>query len=185
MPSGHPRPDRRVSARLSIIVAVAENGVIGRGGGLPWRLPDDLRRFKELTMGKPVIMGRRTWESLGRALPGRRNLVVSRMPGYSARGAEIAFSLPDALRRTTNEPEVFVMGGAQLYAEALPLADRLYLTRVHAAVDGDVLFPEWRPEEWVEIQSIPHPTDARHPFSFTFHVYEFRRNPLAAGRTAE
>lgn len=181
MPPGHSRPDRSVSARISIIVAVAENGVIGRHGDLPWRLPDDLRRFKELTMGKPVIMGRRTWESLGRPLPGRRNIVVSRTPAFAAAGAEVAHTLPDALQRAADEPDVFVIGGAQLYAEALTLAHRLYVTRVHATVEGDVFFPRWRPEDWTEIASTPHPADARHPYAFTFHVYKSRRNPLDAG----
>lgn len=131
-------------------------------------------------MGKPVIMGRRTWDSLGRPLPGRRNIVVSRNPGFIATGAEVARTLPDALQRAEKEPEVFVIGGAHLYAEALPLAHRLYMTQVHAAVDGDVLFPHWNPEDWMERESIPHPADARHPFAFTFHVYESRRNPLEA-----
>jgi len=157
---------------VSVIVAAAENGVIGRAGALPWRLSEDLKRFKRLTVGHPVVMGRKTWESLGRALPGRRNLVVSRSPGYAAAGAEVFSSLDEALAACAGEGEVFVIGGAALYAEALPRADRLYLTRVHAAVEGDVTFPEIDPADWTLISEESHEADARHDHAFSFRVYE-------------
>src|ERR1700742_580843 len=126
--------------RISIIVAVAENGVIGRDGQLPWRLSADLQRFKRLTMGHTMIMGRRTWESIGRPLPGRRTIVVTRQTNYSvAEGVQTAASLDDALAiaETTGEREVFVVGGAELYNEALPQAGRLFFTEVAADVEGD------------------------------------------------
>ena len=178
MPPGDSRPDCGVSTRVNIIVAVSDNGVIGRGGGLPWRLPDDLRRFKALTIGHPVIMGRRTWESLGRPLPGRRNIVVTRNRAYAAQGVEIAGSLQKALAQVADAAEVFVIGGASLYADALPLAHRLYLTRVHAEVEGDVRFPAWSPDDWQEVEADAHPADAQHPFAFTALVFESRRNRL-------
>lgn len=171
----------RVKPRISIIVAVAENGVIGRAGGLPWRLPADLRRFRERTMGHPVIMGRRTWESIGRPLPGRRNIVVTRTPGFRAPGAEIAGSLEEALRLAGDTDEIFVIGGAQLYAEALPRADRIYMTRVRAAPEGDAWFPPWNPAEWVELGRAHHPADQANPFAFDEIVYDSRRAHLESG----
>jgi dihydrofolate reductase len=165
-----------VSARLSIIAAVAENGVIGRAGGLPWRLPDDLRRFKELTMGKPVVMGRRTWESLRRPLPGRQNIVVSRNLNYAACGAEVCSSLDAALARAGEAAEIFVIGGASLYAEALPRAQRLYLTEVHASVEGDAFFPAWDRNQWVETSAMYHPIDAHHPIAFTLRILDAKHS---------
>jgi len=128
--------------RLSLIAAVAENGVIGRGGRVPWHLPEDLRHFRETTWGHPCLMGRRTWESLGGPLVGRRNLVLTRTEGYTAPGAELLPSLETALAlfEGTGE-ELFVCGGGELYRAAMPLADRLYLTRVEGAFEGDTLFP--------------------------------------------
>ncbi len=157
---------------VSLIVAVAENGVIGRAGKLPWHLPEDLKRFKRLTVGHPVIMGRKTWESIGRPLPGRRNLVVSRTPGYAAEGAEVFASLDEALAAAAGEDEVFVIGGAALYAEAMPRADRLYLTRVHATVEGDVTFPGLDPAAWTLVSEDRREADARHDHAFSFRVYE-------------
>jgi dihydrofolate reductase len=157
---------------VSVIVAAAENGVIGRAGALPWHLSEDLKRFKRLTTGHPVVMGRKTWESIGRALPGRRNLVVSRTPGYAAAGADVFGSLDEALAACAGEDEIFVIGGAMLYAEALSRADRLYLTRVHATVEGDVTFPEIDPAGWTLVSEERHEADARHEHAFSFLVYE-------------
>jgi len=128
--------------RLSLIAAVAENGVIGRGGRVPWHLPEDLRHFRETTWGHPCLMGRRTWESLEGPLAGRRNLVLTRREGYTAPGAELLPSLEAALALFEGAgEELFVCGGGELYREAMPLADRLYLTRVEVAFEGDTLFP--------------------------------------------
>lgn len=142
--------------RLSLIVAASENGVIGRDNDMPWRLPSDLKRFKKLTMGQPIIMGRKTYLSIGRALPGRLNIVLSRDEAFQAEGVKVAASLEDALGQaaealSSNEEagrdECFVIGGAQIYRLALPLADRLYLTRVHAELAGDAYF-EFEPSAW-------------------------------------
>ncbi|TGE02506.1 dihydrofolate reductase [Methylobacterium nonmethylotrophicum] len=127
--------------RLTLIAAVARNGVIGRDNALVWRLRSDLRRFRALTMGKPVVMGRKTWDSIGRPLPGRRAIVLTRDSAWQAQGAERAASLEEALRLAGDAQEVMVAGGAQIYALALPRADRLYLTEVDAAPEGDVRFP--------------------------------------------
>lgn len=138
---------------LSLIAAVARNGVIGKDNQLLWHLPGDMRHFRETTRGKPVIMGRRTWESLPesfRPLPGRLNIVVSRDPAYSAEGAVLAGSLGSAIGQAGNSAEIFVIGGAELYREALPLADRLYLTEIAADFEGDTYFPEVTKTDWKE-----------------------------------
>lgn len=152
---------------LTLIVAVADNGVIGADGRLPWRLPADLRHFKAATMGKPVLMGRRTWESLGRPLPGRRNVVVSRRSDWQPAGAEV-FPSPDAaLEAVAGEPEVMVIGGAELYAALLPRAHRIALTRVHAKPEGDTTFPGLGPE-WRETSREHRPADAENPHELDF-----------------
>lgn len=155
---------------VSLVAAVARNGVIGRDNDLPWRLPDDLRRFKEITLGKPVVMGRRTFESIGRPLPGRENRVVSRRAGFTASGCSVFSSLHEALAGI--EGEVMVIGGGQVYAEALPLAQRLYLTEVDAEVEGDARFPALDPTAWRESGRERHPADERHVHSFVFRVLE-------------
>ncbi len=160
---------------ISLIVAVAENRVIGARGALPWRLPDDLAHFKRTTLGKPVLMGRRTWESLGRPLPGRANVVLSRDPGFKAHGVLIARDLDEAIGMNAAAPEQFVIGGASLYVEALPRAERIYLTRVHGRPSGDVFFPELESGEWGESLIAKHPADARHEFAFSVHLL-MRRN---------
>ena len=138
--------------RISLVVAVSRNGVIGRDGGLPWHISSDLKRFKEITMGKPVIMGRKTWESLPRTpLPGRRNIVITRDPGYGAEGAEVVASAAAALTLCNEEPEVSIIGGGEIYRLFWPLADRLYLTEVDMAVDGDTHFPAADPSHWREV----------------------------------
>ena len=138
--------------RLAVIVAVAPNGVIGRDGDLPWRLPEDLKHFRRTTLGHAVVMGRATWESIGKPLPKRRNIVVTRNRDYMADGAEVAHSLPEALALAwQSDPEPFVIGGASLYAEALPQATRLELTEVHEEVDGDTFFPGYDEGQFSEI----------------------------------
>ena len=133
--------------KISLIVAASANNVIGRDGGLPWHLPDDLRRFRLLTLGKPVIMGRLTHESIGRALPGRRNIVLSSDPLFRSGDCLIAATVDEALE-LAGADEVMVIGGAYVYRQFLPLADRIYLTRVEAIVDGDAFFPDLDPDEW-------------------------------------
>jgi dihydrofolate reductase len=164
--------------RISIIVAVAENGVIGRGGTLPWRLSDDLRRFKQLTMRHTIIMGRRTWESIGRALPGRRTLVVSRSAGFrtNVEGVETATNLDQALAisETAGDTEAFIVGGAELYRESLGKANRLYLTRVQAAVDGDTSFPDVEWHNWHLVESEEHDASEKNEFAYRFETYDRR-----------
>jgi len=140
----------RARPRLNLIVARARNGVIGAAGTLPWHVPEDLRHFKRITLGHPLVMGRRTWESIGRPLPGRRSIVVTRNPGWSAPGAERAHSLAQALAMCQAAADVFVIGGAQLFAQALPLAQRLFLTQIDADFEGDTHCPPIEAAAWRE-----------------------------------
>lgn len=158
--------------RVTLIAALARDGVIGRDGGLPWRLPADLRRFKERTLGHAVVMGRRTYESIGRPLPGRRNLVLSRRGSFTPPGVEVFPSLSDALSAAGDAERVFVIGGAAVYAAALPLADRLELTLVDGSFDGDVRFPPFDEDAWVEIEREPHAPDDQNPHPFVFRTLE-------------
>ena len=137
---------------VTLLAAVGRNRVIGRDNDLPWRLPDDLAHFKAVTMGHTLVMGRRTFDSIGRPLPGRRTVVVTRQADWSAEGVEVAHSLPEALQRAVadGDTEVFVVGGGQVYAEALPVATRLLLTEVDQSPEGDTLFPEVDPADWSE-----------------------------------
>ena len=155
---------------VAFIVAVAENGVIGQKGELPWsRLPDDLLHFKRLTLGHPVIMGRRTYDSLGRALPKRPNIVVTRQPEWSAPDCETAASVLNALARAHELDEhVCVIGGGEIYREALPAADIIYLTEVHHYFEGDAYFPDLSPSEWREENRERHEADERHAYPFSF-----------------
>ena len=157
--------------RLSLIAAVAANGVIGSENELPWRLPEDLKRFKALTLGNPVIMGRRTFESIGRPLPGRRNIVVTRNPDYRAEGCETPNTFEAAIAACNGTTdEVFVIGGAQIYAEALPLAQRLYLTEIRRAFEGDARFPDWDRTVWREVAREAHRTGDG--LEYEFAVYD-------------
>jgi dihydrofolate reductase len=153
---------------VSLVVAADARGGIGREGRLPWHLPADLKRFKSLTLGKPIIMGRRTQLSIGRPLPGRRNIVISRDQRLELAGCEIAGSLDAALRLAGDAPEACVIGGAEIYRLALPVAGVLHLTRVEAVVDADTFFPEIDPGEWQEQQREPHAADERHAYPYTF-----------------
>jgi dihydrofolate reductase len=160
--------------RLSIIVAVAENGVIGRDNNLPWYLPADLGRFKQLTMGHHLLMGRKTFEAIGRALPGRTTVVISRGRPTLPEGVELAGSLEEALSlaAAAGEDETFVAGGAQIYHLALPRADRLYLTRVHATIEGDTRFPALTETEWTLVSQEDHTPDEKNKYRYSFLVYD-------------
>jgi dihydrofolate reductase len=157
--------------KLSLIAAVAENGAIGKDNRLLWHLPADLQHFKRLTTGHVVVMGRKTFESIGKPLPNRTNVVVTRQPGFEADGCEVVHSLDDALRQSAiQNPQsaIFVIGGAELYAQALPLAEKLYLTEVKASPHGDAFFPTINLTDWDEVNRQPHPADERHAHAFEF-----------------
>ena len=155
--------------RIYLIAAIAANGIIGARGKLPWRLPEDLQHFKKLTLGHPVIMGRRTWESLGKALPGRENIVVTRSKGYEAPGAAVASSLDAALALCAGEPLAFVIGGGELYAAALPLAAGLVLTEIQRDFEGDARFPDYDRTKWRETQRESHSATDGMRFDFVFY----------------
>jgi dihydrofolate reductase len=159
--------------RLSIIAALAANGVIGRDNRLPWRLSADLKRFKALTMGHHLVMGRKTFASIGRPLPGRTTIVITRDEGFKADGVQVAHSIDDALAMARNDDEVFVAGGADIYRQVLHLADRMYLTRVHADVEGDATFPEFDDvTEW-RLDDVEHcEADEKNDYPFSFLVYD-------------
>jgi dihydrofolate reductase len=157
---------------LSLIVARARNGVIGRDNALPWRLPQDLRRFRALTLGKPILMGRRTFESIGRALPGRTNLVLTRDPHWRAPGVLVVHSVAEALALTRASAELVVIGGAEIFRLLLPRAHRMYLTDVHADVPGDTFFPEFDLTQWAAVERRVQPADAHHAHALTFLILE-------------
>ena len=154
--------------RIAFVVAFDRNRVIGKAGGLPWRLPDDMKRVRELTIGKPLIMGRRTYDSIGRPLPRRTTIVLTRDPSFSADGVLVAHTPEDALRLAGDAPEIVVFGGADVFARFLPLADRIYLTEVDAEIEGDTVFPSFDAGEWRESERVEHPRDERHAYPFRF-----------------
>ena len=157
---------------ISLIVAMDRRGVIGAGGALPWRLSGDLRHFKAITMGKPIIMGRKTHESIGRPLPGRQNIVLTRQPGYTAPGCDVFHDAQSALAACAGHEEVMVMGGAALYEQFLHRAARIYLTRVEAEVDGDTWFPQFDESAWNEVERRDHPADERNEYPYSFLLLE-------------
>lgn len=158
---------------ISYVVAVSRNGVIGREGGLPWHISSDLKRFKEITMGKPVVMGRKTWESLPRRpLPGRRNIVITRQPGFAPEGAEVAATVEQALALCGDAPEIAVIGGGEIYRLFWPLVDRLYLTEVDLDTGGDTHFPPVLASEWREVDREVHPRGERDSASFTLRILD-------------
>jgi dihydrofolate reductase len=159
-------------SRLSLIVAMARNRVIGANGAIPWHLPEELKRFKSVTMGHHIIMGRKTWESIGRPLPGRTTVVVTRQRGYHAAGAKVVHSLDEAVAASGNDSEIFVIGGAELYAHALPRAHRLYLTTVDTEIPGDTAMPAFDTDDWRELSSASFGADERHQYPFRCFVYE-------------
>ena len=164
--------------KLSMIVAVAENGVIGRNNSLPWYLPNDLKYFKQTTMGKPVIMGRKTYESIGKPLPGRTNIVITRQADYQPEGVKVVNSveaakeLAESVCLIDGQDEAMIMGGAEIYALSLPSTDRLYLTEVHADVQGDAFFPEYDKSRWQEVAREDFAAEGPNPYSYSFVVYE-------------
>jgi dihydrofolate reductase len=163
--------------KISLVAAIAENGVIGKNNDLPWHLPDDMKFFMETTKGHYVILGRKNYESLPKKyqpLPNRTNVIVTRQSGYHAPGCLIVNSIEEAIlvARDNGEREAMVIGGSEIYALSLPFADRLYLTEIKAAVDGDVTFPKFDKTEWKEISRVHHSQDARHAFAFDFVLYE-------------
>jgi dihydrofolate reductase len=160
-----------MSLELSMVIAMDHHRAIGKDGQLPWRLPDDLKHFKARTIGKPVIMGRKTFDGIGRPLPERRNIVLTRDSSFTAPGVEVVHSLEQAL--TGLEGQVAVIGGGELCALAMPLAHRLELTLVNTVVeDADAFFPEWNPVEWREIARVHHPKDEKHALDFDFVDFE-------------
>jgi dihydrofolate reductase len=167
------------ASRLSVIVAMAKNRVIGADNRIPWHLPSELKLFKEVTMGHHIVMGRRTWESINRLLPGRTTIIVTRQPDYAMPGAIVVHSLEDAFAASAGDDEVFVIGGAELFRETLPIADRLHLTIVDAAPEGDTYMPDIDWSAWQETTSRSSPADERNPLAFRYSMYE-RRNVTAA-----
>ena len=160
--------------KVSLVVAASTNNVIGRDRGLPWHLPDDLRHFKRLTVGKPVVMGRRTYESIGRPLPDRQNIVMTRDADYVAEGCDVVTSVDEALDAARGAEEVMVIGGGQVYRDFLPRADRIYLTRVQAEVEGDTYFFDIDRTRWRLVSSEHHDADEKHAYAFDLMVFERR-----------
>ena len=156
-------------AIISLIAAMDKNRVIGnKDNALPWRLPADLKHFKNITLGKPIIMGRKTFESIGRPLPERTNIIITRNKKYRAPGCVVVSSPEDALRVAGNAKEIMVIGGAEIFAKFYPLAKRMYLTLIDAEFEGNVYFPEWDPAEWHEVTREPHEPDEKNPYKYTF-----------------
>ncbi|MEL7187804.1 MAG: type 3 dihydrofolate reductase [Pseudomonadota bacterium] len=159
---------------ISIIVAASSNDVIGVQGTLPWRLSSDLKRFKEITLGKPIVMGRLTWESIGRPLPGRQNILITRQADFDAEGADVVTTPAEALRVAGDADEVMIIGGGQVYDLFLPKASRVYLTRVHTEIEGDTWFPPIDDSIWQLSGSERHPADENNDYAFEFQVFERR-----------
>lgn len=153
---------------------MADSGVIGRDNTLPWHLPEDLKRFKRLTMGKPILMGRKTFESIGKPLPGRENIVVTRDTNYHREGVTVVHDLDGALRAAGNAPEIMVIGGAELFRALLPRAGRIHLTRVHGNIAGDVMWPALDERDWQVVERESRAADERHAYAMTFEVWEKR-----------
>jgi dihydrofolate reductase len=160
---------------ISFVVAYDRNRAIGRDNKIPWRLPDDMKRVRELTIGKPLIMGRRTWESIGRPLPQRTSIVLTRDPGFKCDGCLIARTPDEAMELAGAAPEIIVFGGARVFEDFLPRADRIYLTEVDADVGGDTFFPPLDPGDWEVVEAVEHPADERHPYDFSFLTLDRKR----------
>jgi dihydrofolate reductase len=158
--------------RLSLIVAMAKNRVIGADGGIPWHLPNELQLFKSVTMGHHIIMGRKTWESINRLLPGRTTVIVTRRRDFTMPGALVAHTLEEAIKYCAGDSEIFVIGGGELYRAALPQADRIYLTVVDAEPAGDTRMPEFDPAQWRLRSAQDYPADERHAHAYRFEIHE-------------
>jgi dihydrofolate reductase len=158
--------------RISIVVIITENGAIGKDNALLVRLPDDLKYFKAITMGKPIVMGRKTYDSIGRPLPGRMNIVISRQVDLVIAGCTVVASLTDAIKAAGDVAEIAIVGGAGIYRQALPLANTLYLTQIHASLAGDVFFPPLVTSQWRETYREDHAADERHAYPFSFITLE-------------
>ncbi|MDR6196247.1 dihydrofolate reductase [Siphonobacter sp. SORGH_AS_0500] len=158
---------------VHLVVAVAENGAIGKDNQLIWHLPDDLKQFKKITSGHTIVMGRKTYESIGKPLPNRTNVIITRNPAYQVEGCLVVTSLQEAMEKDT---DIYVIGGAEIYAQALPATDVIHLTEVHMAVDGDAFFPKLDAGEWVEVSRESHSADEKHAYSFDF--VELRRSEV-------
>jgi dihydrofolate reductase len=158
-------------SRIAFVLAYDRNKVIGKAGALPWRLPDDMRHVRELTVGKPLIMGRRTYDSIGRPLPQRTNIVMTRDKAFHPDGVKVARSKEEALTLAGDAPEIIVFGGAEIFKQFLPEVERIYLTEVNADVGGDTYF-DFGPTEWRVLENVAHPADDRHPYSFNFVTLE-------------
>jgi dihydrofolate reductase len=162
---------------VSLVVAMARNGVIGRDNAMPWHLPDDLKHFKALTMGKPMLMGRKTFAAIGKPLPGRTSIVLTRNAAWQGQGVIAVRSLDEAFAQAGDAPELCVVGGAEIYRLTLPIAQRIHLTRIHANIEGDTLFPLLDTSQWRETERVEHAADERHAHAMTFSTLE-RRNAL-------
>ncbi|WP_417550950.1 type 3 dihydrofolate reductase [Methylophaga sp.] len=158
--------------KTAFVVAMDEQGLIGRDNDLPWRLSADLQYFRRITMGKPILMGRKTHESIGRALPGRQNIVVSSLADYQAEGCDIVNSIEAALKLAEDGDEIMVIGGSSLFEQMFDIVDKLYLTRVHAELEGDTWFPEWDKTQWQLISQESHPADEKNDYAYSFEVYQ-------------
>jgi len=157
---------------VSLIVAMTRDGVIGRDNAMPWHLPDDLKHFKALTLGKPMLMGRKTFDSIGKPLPGRTSLVLTRDPQWRAAGVTVVRTLDDAFKAIAGAPELCVVGGSEVFRLTLPVAHRMHLTRIHANIPGDTRFPAFDESEWRESERTEHAMDARHEHPMTFSTLE-------------
>lgn len=158
---------------IALVVAAAENNVIGKNNQLLWRLPNDMKFFRNTTWGMPVIMGRKTYESLGKPLAGRTNIIITRQQHWQAPGAQVVSSLEESLAAAadTDAKEAYVIGGGEIYALALPLANRIYLTRVHTSLEGDTYFPEFSQQEWTLLSNLDFPADEKHAYAYSFQVW--------------
>jgi dihydrofolate reductase len=161
---------------ISLIAAIGKNRELGAKNELPWHLPDDLKNFKRITRGHAVIMGRKTYETIGKPLPERKNIVITRDPAYAAPGCTVVTSLDEAIAAAGNDPEIFVMGGGEIYALALPRADRMYLTFVDAAMQADTFFPDFDPAVWQLVSEEPHAADEKHAYAFVARVYDKKKS---------
>jgi dihydrofolate reductase len=161
-----------LTTAISLVVAMARNRVIGRDNALPWRLPEDLKHFKAVTFGKPVLMGRKTFESIGKPLPGRTNLVLTRDASWKSQGAVVVRSIDEALQRSSGANELAGIGGAEIFAQLIPLASRIYLTRIEADIAGDTFFPPLDETQWVEVERRQLAADERNAYDMTFVTFE-------------